>query len=284
MIKRILIPLDPSPFSKKALATAIEMAKVHHAEVTGLVVLDIPGIEKSIGSIPAGAAHYARELEKSKVEAAHKRINILMQKFRNSCKEAGIKFEEHERQGIPSDKILEEAKFYDLLVIGSKTFFHFESQDEPGDSFSEILDEAVTPLLAVPESLKIPSADNGPFNALICFDGEKPSCRALQRFAQVGWPDALDIRVKILMSHDYNKLASHYLNDAEKYLRAHGFKDVETVYTSKNIIKYVDDNMMDWPDIFVIGAHSSKGILDFMAGSLMKYLVKEAKKPIFIGQ
>ena len=46
VIKRILIPLDPSPYSKSALNLACIIAKVYNDELTGLVILDIPGIEE----------------------------------------------------------------------------------------------------------------------------------------------------------------------------------------------------------------------------------------------
>lgn len=41
---------------------------------------------------------------------------------------------------------------------------------------------------------------------------------------------------------------------------------------------------MDWTDLFVIGMHSKKGSLNFLIGSLPKYLLKESKVPVLIGQ
>ncbi len=66
MIRRILIPLDPSPYSESALQLACIIAKEYDAEVTGLVILDIPGIEDSIGPVPIGGIHLAEKLEKEK--------------------------------------------------------------------------------------------------------------------------------------------------------------------------------------------------------------------------
>jgi nucleotide-binding universal stress UspA family protein len=55
MIKRILVPLDHSPFTDTAMNIATTITRINEAELTGLVVIDIPGIEKSIGPIPVGA-------------------------------------------------------------------------------------------------------------------------------------------------------------------------------------------------------------------------------------
>lgn len=66
MIRRILLPLDPSRFSESAMNMAFNIATVYDADVVGLVVLDISGIHKSIGPVPLGASYYARELETSR--------------------------------------------------------------------------------------------------------------------------------------------------------------------------------------------------------------------------
>ena len=59
MVKSILIPLDPSPYTDSAIEIGCRMAKYHGAQLTGLVILDIPGIEKQIGPVPIGASYYA---------------------------------------------------------------------------------------------------------------------------------------------------------------------------------------------------------------------------------
>jgi len=46
----------------------------------------------------------------------------------------------------------------------------------------------------------------------------------------------------------------------------------------------MEEQYLDWATIVVVGAHSKRGLYDFMLGSLTKYLIKEAKKPVIIGQ
>ena len=48
MIKRILVPLDPSDYTKTAIQVGAQIAKRTDAELTGLVILDIESIEDSI--------------------------------------------------------------------------------------------------------------------------------------------------------------------------------------------------------------------------------------------
>lgn len=282
MIKRIIVPLDPSKFSDNALDLACDVARIHDAEVTGLVILDIPGITKSIGPVPLGASYYAQELEHFKINEANERINLLLEKFNEKCKAEGIKHKVHERQGTPSKKILEQSLFYDMIIMGMKTHFNFETSDEPGDSFEEILDNSITPILAVPKDYKLPNYQNEKIKVLIAFDGSLPACRAVQRFAQLRIADITEI--KIVMSHDYKKFADHYLSDVKDYLYAHKFLNVDTVYTDQPIIGFIEKEFLTWPNMFVLGMHAKRVLFDFIVGSLTKFLIKYEKTPIFIGQ
>jgi len=96
------VPLDPSPFTDTVIEIACERAKIFDAELTGLVVLDIPGIEDSIGPIPMGGLYYAEKIELAmKVEASH-RVEQLLEMFRRRCEDKGIAYREAHLQGCPS--------------------------------------------------------------------------------------------------------------------------------------------------------------------------------------
>lgn len=280
MIKRILIPLDPSPYAETALEFGCNVAKRHGAELTGLVVLDIPGIQKAIGSLPFGGLHYVEPLEKSIEKEARTHIQSLLSRFNEKCQKEGVAHRQAERQGSPSERIIRESIFYDFVMIGLRTYFDFKASDRPGDSLEKILDHSITPIYGVPEKFSIPSAEK--IKILIAFNGSLPSARALQRLAQLAICDTAE--VTLLMSDPKREAAEYYLDQAEAYLNAHSIRDVKKEWTSKNIIQAMEEQYLDWATIVVVGAHSKKGLYDFMLGSLTKYLIKEAKKPVIIGQ
>ncbi len=282
MIKNILCPLDPSEYSLAARNVAAQIATMNNASIAGIVVLDIPGIERSLGAMPPGTSYYAHELQSSKVEVANKHVDSLLEAFKEHCSERGCSHVFHRRQGEPSDKVLEHSKFYDLLVIGERTYFHFSTSDEPGDSFEDILDESVTPILAVPKNIPDSVFGNGIVKTVIAFDGSMPSARALQRFAQFQMFD--NYEVKLVLSSDNPRKGRHYLDDAETYLMNHGFTKIEKIYTRQEIISFINENYIGWAELFVVGAHSRRSILDFMVGSLTKHLIKKGAHLLFIGQ
>jgi nucleotide-binding universal stress UspA family protein len=284
MIKRILVPLDPSPYTDSALELACFIAKRRNAELTGLVILDIPGIERSIGPTPGGAIHYAEVLEKTKIKEADDHIKKLLDKFKKICILNGVGYNHAKYQGSPSERIIMESAYYDAIIVGMRTFFDFETEDETfiGHPIEKILGESITPVYAVPKDFQINTVSDQKFRVLIAYDGSLLSARALQRFAQLGLPDVLD--ATIITSQQDKTIADYLLDHAQEYLSSHGFQNIKKVCTKDNIIDMIDKEYLEQTDIFVVGAHSKRGLFDFMIGSLTRHLLAIEKKPVIIGQ
>ena len=282
MIRRILIPLDPSPYSESALHLGCIIAKEYNAEVTGLVILDIPGIEDSIGPVPIGGIHLAEKLEKEKKEEARLRIEELLQKFKTKCKNEGVAYKEAQRQGSPSKQILDESIYFDLLIIGLRTYFHFETSEKYGSSLATLLKQSVTPIYGVPENLHLMKKPDRKIKVLVAFDGSPLAARAMQRFSLLVNPDLYEIT--LLNSSHKKEKGEEILARAEEYLNSHNITNIKKICTNDAIIDVIRNDYYDEMDGFVVGAHSRDGIFDFLVGSLTKFLVKSAKKPVFIGQ
>jgi nucleotide-binding universal stress UspA family protein len=282
VIRRILIPLDPSPYSESALHLGCIIAKEYNAEVTGLVILDIPGIEDSIGPIPIGGIHLAEKLENEKKEEARQRIDDLLNKFETKCENEGVAYQKARRQGSPSTQILKESIYYDLLILGLRTYFHFETSEKHGSSLDKLLKQSVTPIYGVPENLHLLVKPDRKIRVLVAFDGSPLAARAMQRFSLMVSPELYEIT--LLNSSDNREEGEEILGRAEEYLNSHNIININKVWTSDDIIDVIQKKYYDEMDGFVVGAHSRDGIFDFLVGSLTKYLVKSAKKPVFIGQ
>ncbi len=279
MLRRILIPLDPSPYAEAALNWGCYAADITGAELTGLAALDLPGIERSIGSIPAGGIYYARHLIEKKEKEALEHIQMLLENFEDRCRKAGVKYRMAERQGNPSDQIIKDSIFYDLVVIGLRTCYYYDCAARQADSIEDVIDHTITPILAVPDRFEVPEDK---VNALVAFDGSHPSARALQRFAQL--VRTAEFSVTIIMSHSDKEVANYYLDEAENFLRAHSFKEIKKVWTPQNIIDEIRNNYLDDSNIVIFGVHSKRFLSDFMVGSLSKSLMREENKYLLIGQ
>lgn len=281
MYKRILVPLDPSESSKKALDVAIYLAKGHNATLEGLTIIDVPGIESHIGPLPLGASHYAHELQANVVKDAEATIDEIKTYFTKRCDEAGVNFVFHKSMGMPAHHIIEESRFFDLLVIGRETHFNFAISDEAGHTFDKVMAKCVTPIIAVPSDLDEERAFGKNPQILIALDGSLSASRSLLRFCQIISDKTAN--VNLLMSHNNAELANYILDNSEELLRSYGITKVNKVHTKENIINYVDNNFINNTDLFVMGTHTKSTLKDFFLGSFTAYLIKNANNMLFIG-
>ena len=282
MIKSILIPLDPSPYTDSAIQMGIMLAGLHNAQLTGLVVLDIKGIQKSVGPVPLGTSYYAEKLEEKHMKQAQERIALLVDKFEQKCKNMGITYKIARNQGSPSERIIRESIFFDLVIAGLRTHYQFETNEKHEDSLSDLLHASVTPIVGVPQILNLPDMTKERMKVLILFDSSPSSARGLQRFAQLALPEKTDI--KILMSDPNKAIATAALEHAAEYLKLHGFSQVEITWTKDPIRNACRKKYVRLVDIVVMGAHSKHGVFDFMVGSMTNCIIKLDKIPVVIGQ
>lgn len=276
MIRRILLPLDNSRYTEAALAFAAKIARRDDAEISGMVVLDTPGIIDSVGPYVPGGVDLAEMYEEQEIEEAQEHIDKLLKTFKSTLGRSHVKHREFEYQGNPSSNIIKESIFYDLLVIGLRTFFHFETSDKPGDSLEKILDHTITPILAVPahfEEIK---------KVLIVCDGTPASARAMQRFSHIA--EGAHYEITLLVHNKKQEEADFYLTRAEEYLRAYGTTKINKEWTSKSLTKVVEERYINKSDLIVAGMHQHKSLKEFVVGDLVTYLIKENKKPLFIVQ
>ncbi len=274
-IKRILVPLDPSIYAEAATKTACRIAKVHGGSVDGVVVLDANEIKSSI--VPAVGPYYPMMVDVVQKRTQHAQgiLEDCMAQFASICEEEGVTHSATEWDGIPSQKLLSSSISYDLVVMGLRTFFHFETQGEDGDCLSEFLDETITPVLAVP-STGVKSSDR----ALITFDGSFPSAAALHDFARLVAP--FDTEVTVLVADKEEREAKFLLDEAVMYLAAHGIDKVETVNEELPINAILENGYIDDFDLVVTGIHSKRRFKDYFVGSFSKSLIQRGTNPVFL--
>ena len=150
----ILVCLDGSSYSQAAVEYATQIALEHNASLTGIGVIDLPGIQRSSGPAPIGAMHYDRLADQQHLEETREVVSGVLKDFGRHCQEKGIHHSIHSETGSPFREIIEESKFHDFIIIGQKTFFRYNIKHEPGNTLDRILHSGLTPVLAVPDSVR----------------------------------------------------------------------------------------------------------------------------------
>ena len=287
MINRILVCLDKSTYTDSAIDYACWLAKHHDAGVEGLVVLDVEGIQRSVGPVPLGAMRFAKTSIANKEESYHSLMEQLLENFSKRCEESGVRYTEFEMQGTPADAILKESNYFDCVVVGLRTFFTYGSgagadgeygtdDDEPGDSLEKIMDQSLAPVFAVPLNWK----SDDEFNALIALNGSPHSMRALRQFARLyGRSKA---RITLMHCSDDGNGSAEMLTKSAAFLRAHGFDHVESKTESGDVRKVMDSGYCEPFDLVALGANGKNDVVEFFTGSLCKDLIDRGDKPLLI--
>jgi nucleotide-binding universal stress UspA family protein len=118
MFKRILVPVDGSPFGDAAIDVAIEMAKCHEASVLLLhVIRNLSLPRELLQMISAG------EITESRMEILQDSAEIILDTSRERCEKAGLIGVQAEFvMGDPATQIHAYAveKGADLIVLGHR--------------------------------------------------------------------------------------------------------------------------------------------------------------------
>ena len=172
----ILVCLDGSSYSQAAVEYATQIALEHKASLTGIGVIDLPGLQRASGPAPIGAMHYDRLADQHHFQETRKIVASVLKDFGTTCQERGIHHSIHSEMGSPFREIIEESKFHDFIVIGQKTFFRYSVRHEPGNTLDRILHNGLTAILAVPDSVRQTK------KVLVAYDNSVQVTKAIQMF------------------------------------------------------------------------------------------------------
>lgn len=111
--KRILVPIDGSKLSKKAVEKACFLAKSTDIELLALYVVDTP-------DLPSEFEHQDEITYQQIYELLKKEGAIYFKDVENKAKEFDVTFKTKILDGHPADEIIKESKKNDLIIMGHK--------------------------------------------------------------------------------------------------------------------------------------------------------------------
>jgi nucleotide-binding universal stress UspA family protein len=132
-IKKVLCPVDFSPYSLRALTTAKEISDKLHAELKVIHVIPEQKV-KGIIEEPSEVEKYLLYLKEEAIEKIKKTDESLQYEVVS---------------GIPSEVIIEKSKDTDLIVIGSKGRSYTEALII-GSVAESVIKNSTKPILLIP--------------------------------------------------------------------------------------------------------------------------------------
>ncbi len=277
MIKRILVALDPDSDTPVATRYAIDMAKRFNARLTGLAVVDMESIESSTRGGGIGSMYYAEKLRDKLTKETRGRASSLIKEFKQIADSSDCDHVELVEEGVPFERIVEDMKYHDVLVIGQDPHFFYAHPKKETETLARVIAQTIGPSLVVSGSYRPVR------RVLVATDGGEPGARALRRFIQM-LPFGSDIELDVLHVESKDSAESAlYLELTRDYLADHGF--------TPNIVSMKDNDVEACilrevknrkADLIVAGAKTKSGMRNLHLGKSTKELLTMATVPVFI--
>lgn len=273
MIKRLLVGLGGTAFTPTAIRYSIELAQAHHAELRGVTVTDyhrLHALEKS-----GASRHVAREFRD--LEARRQSQEESVTAFEAACATAGIHCDVVRESGDTFEKMISQARYYDLMVFGMRSLFDCNIvKTNDSATLTQLVSQGVRPILAVSE-------DYHPVRrVLLAYSGSMESAKAFKRFLHMQlWKD---LALKVVTFGHPPELAQTLLNDVAGYCRAYGYNP-ETEHVSGSPKRFLLQHATNWnADLIVLGNSAKQLWIKKLIGETAMHVIRHAEIPLFLSQ
>ncbi|MCY3553190.1 MAG: universal stress protein [Candidatus Poribacteria bacterium] len=270
---KILLGLDGSSYAEAAIEYACQIALNHNATITGVAIIDEPGIQSSSGPVPIGGTHYDVKLEDQLLEETQAEAKAILDNFARICDERKINAILHTDIGSPVSELIEESKFHDFIVIGKQTSFEYDTNETYG-TLERVLKNGLIPVLAVSDSVREIK------NVLVAYDNSIPASKVVHMFLLLGIWGACDIT--LLTVNNDAAAAQELLGNLGGFFESYGIKPTLATRSGHpdTVVKsYIAENDID---MLVMGAYGRRSVREFFVGSVTYHLIHETEIPLFL--
>jgi nucleotide-binding universal stress UspA family protein len=276
MMGGVLIGLDGSTYSQRAIELGIRWAQQAQALLAGIGILDEPGIQAG-EIVPLGGAAFKEHRDELRLAEAEDRLKDFYEQFEAACQQANVPRQIIHARGRPAEEILKVAPEFDMILLGRKTYFHFETSAEPDETTLEhVLRQGVRPVVAVPETLPAGSA------IVVAYDGSLQATRAVQTFLAVGLPRIHKVHV-VSVDHEAD-IASKHARLAVHFFRHHRIEAEARPIASRASVADVLLEQVEQlqAGLLVMGAFGQSNMAEFFFGSVTQKIISETQVPLFL--
>jgi nucleotide-binding universal stress UspA family protein len=204
-------------------------------------------------------------------------ITQSIRDFEVACETANLKYRIVAESGDAFTKLVDLARYHDLMVFGLRSVFEYDFvAGDPESLLIRLVSAGVRPLIAVSEQFRSIS------RVLIAYSGSMQSAKAMKRFVQMRlWPDA---ELKIVTFHPSDDQAFELLQAAQDYCRAHGFRVCHQSNPGDPKGLLLAAATLWQADMLVMGNSSRSVLLRKVLGDTLLATLRDTEIPLFLAQ
>lgn len=273
MLKRLVVGLNGSEFSRAAGELAIAWAKAHAVSVLGVGVVD-PTVLSPAEPVPLGGAAFKHERDEAVLATGRQRIAELLRAFLQSAQSAGVTATVRQKEGNADDVLASECQRADLLVVGLKHHGDGDVTLPASDTLDGVLKKAARPVLCVPAKTIVGET------VVVAYDGSLPAARALNSFVNLGLFKDRVINVLAVEQVPGEHIAS--LSAAQEFLEAHEYQvHTETIPQNGSVAESLLPRAAALkPKLVVMGTHGKGWLRELLFGSVTKSVLSKLAVPV----
>lgn len=275
MISRILVPLGGGPSFSPTIQQAVELARLHGAELTAAALFDAPRLW-AVGPVPVGASLAAAQLREYRLETAEQSLDEAIAEFEATAAAVAVRHRLVRAEGDPIDRLVALSRYQDLVVAGLNGLFEWGVTDEPPDELAKLVREGVRPIVAI-------NGQARPIRrVLIAYSGSIESAKTMKQFVQLRlWPD---VHIKLMTFNEDVAAGKQLLADASAYCRSHGY-EVEVEVSPFGPKLHLLEEAEAWQaDLIVLGNSARNMLLRRLFGETALHVIRHSQLPLFLSQ
>jgi nucleotide-binding universal stress UspA family protein len=276
VVKKILIGIGGTPFTAVAIRRAVELAALHHAQVTAVTVVDEARL-RQVGPVPLGGGAAASALRQHRIVVTREKIDAAIVSLEEQCAAESVPLTVFREHGDPCSLLNQHARYHDLMIFGLRSMFEYDvfggDDVDPATVLNGLAKAGVSPILAVSEKYRRIR------RALVAYDGSMQAAQAMKQFARFRlWPD---VAIRILNSNGQDKESQKLLDDARAYCLSHGV-DTTAVCCSGSARDEILKEASSWDaDLIVLGCSGRTPIASMLFGSTALHVLRNMDRPLF---
>jgi nucleotide-binding universal stress UspA family protein len=240
--KQVLVPVDFSDYSLRAVMFAFNIAHKHKAEILLLHSFINPAVTKRVQLTDALSFELteSQEVENQMMKAAKENMDKFSDEIRGHIKQGSLPpvlFKSQILEGVPEDVIVEQAKAINPLMIVMGTRGSDRKEVEMiGSVTAEVLDSCRYPVFTIPESVTLQQiTDVG--NVIFYVNLDQEDILAMDALHRLFADDSLNITLVHIPTKkerdDANKKAANNLLDYFRNLYSNYTFELEQIRPNK---------------------------------------------------
>ena len=279
MIKRVLLGIGGTPFTSVAIQRAVELCRLHRAQLTAVTVVDEQRLGR-VGPVPAGAGSAAAGLREHRLAVTRELIEQAVETLEAASAESKVQLAVHREQGKPFQLMVDYARHHDLCVFGLRSMFEYDvlgsSDVEPADVLSRMVTGGVRPIVAVSERFRSIR------RVLVAYGGSVRAAETMKQFVRLRpWQD---VTLRILACGGDQAGLERLLEEASAYCRQHGYQS-ESSHRLGSPSQEILAEAAEWDaDLIVLGTSRRSVLSRAVFGSTTLHVIRNADRPLFLGR